>query len=392
LLVATLLLSTFISVFTYAQEATNKLESTFEKHIKTLSSTILNEQRTVTVQLPKSYHLKLDKKYPVIYRLDGAENLPLMTEVLQRLHGANAAPEVIIVAIENTDRLKDFYHTENTDPRGPVGLGGGASKFLEFIEDELIPFVNSKYRTHDFKIIAGASAGGAFALYALQTKPELFQAHMAYSPAVWWDYGASAKTTKAFLSRTKSLNNFVYMNIGEESGFMREIYDDMNQFMLSQKPEGLTVISDSFDYVPHGLTSVAGIFNAYQNLFLPLWMPPRKYTGKTSSITSYYQQLSEQYGEAISPPEWVVRELGYYFVNNNDLESAIVVFKFDITLYPDSADAYNGLAYGYEKNGQLKDSLEQVNKALSLSKEGDDGYDVYVRRKERLMQKMKQEG
>ena len=66
-----------------------------------------------------------------------------------------------------------------------MNIGGGAAKFLEFIDSELIPFVNQGYRTHDFKVLAGASAAGTFALYALQAKPELFQAHIAYSPAVW---------------------------------------------------------------------------------------------------------------------------------------------------------------------------------------------------------------
>ena len=390
LLVAPLLLSTFFSITAYSEDTTKKPNNAYQQHTSTLNSKILKEQRRITVQLPKSYLSKPDKQYPVIYRLDGAGNLPLMTAVLESLQDANAAPEVIIVVIENTDRLRDFTPTVNQDPRGPVNLGGGAAKFLEFIESELIPFVNTKYRTHDFKIISGASIGGVFSLYALQSKPALFQAHIAYSPAVWWDYGAPANTTKAFLADSTNLNSYVYMNIGEESGFMRDIYDDMDQFMSSNTPKGLTLISDAFNQVPHALTFTAGIFNAYQNLFLPIWMPPREYTGQTYSIINYYQKLSEQYGETISPPEWVVRELGYHFVNKNDLASAIAVFKFDITLYPDTADSYNGLAYGYEKNGQFKASLEQVNKALSLSKEGDDGYDVYVRRQERLLQQMKQ--
>lgn len=347
-------------------------------------SVVLGEQRTVHVQLPKSYSAKPDKTYPVLYRLDGKENLALINSVLERLQQADAAPEVIIVAIENTDRLRDLYPTVNQEPQGPVGIGGGAAKFLTFIKTELMPRVEQKYRTANFKMIAGASAGGAFVLYALQTEPTLFQAHIAYSPAVWWDYGATAKTTKDFFLKTKALNNYLYLNIGEEGSFMRERYDEMLQAMSSNTPKGFTLVSDVFPDVPHGLTSVAGIFNAYHRLFLPQQMPIRAYNGDIAAITAYYDRLSQQYGEKFSAPEAVIRELGYHFVSSGDLSEAIKLFRFGISQYPETPDAYNGLAYGYEQNRQYKESLEQVNKALELSNASDAGYEVYVARKIRL--------
>lgn len=387
-LVSTLVLTVSVTIFANAQVTVIQKDS-YEQHVEVITSKVLNEERTFTVQLPKSYYTKPAQKYPVIYRLDGQGNLPLITAVLERLQEANSAPEVIIIAIENTDRLRDFYPTKNNEPEGPVGFGGGADKFLEFLESELIPFVNSEYRTHDFKILSGASAAGVFSLYALQTKPYLFQAHVAFSPAIWWNYGASAKSTKNFIAKAEKLNNYLYVNIGQESGIMRERYDDMKNFIVTHKPEGLRFISDEHNNVPHGLTSVAGIFNAYKNLFLPLWMPARAYSGQTQSITEYYERLSNQYGQIISAPEWVIRELGYHFVNEGNLVEAIMLFKFDISLYPNLASAYDGLAYGYEYSELFENSLEQVNKALALSKVGDDGYEVYLRRKERLLKLIK---
>ena len=379
----------FATTSVYAQQAPSG-EEQYKLQSETLYSKVLSEQRTVTVQLPKSYISKPNKKYPVIYRLDGKDNLPLLTSVLARLQEANAAPEVIIVAIENTDRMRDLYPTVNQEPQGPVGIGGGAPKFLNFIKNELIPFVENKYRTHDYKVIAGASAAGVFVLYALQTNPELFQAHIAYSPAVWWDFGATATSTKAFVSKTKTLDNYLYLNIGEESGFMRERYDDMHNFISSNTPKGLTFVSDEFANIPHALTSVAGIFNAYQNLFLPIQMPQRAYTGDTGSIADYYQKLSQQYGEQTPPPEPLVRELGYHFVNSGNFAEAIKIFKYGIMLHPEKPDAYNGLAFGYEQNKMYKESLEQVNKALALSKQGYDGHEVYLARKERLLKLLAQ--
>lgn len=174
----------FSSQNAFAQAGIKQQSTDYSVHTHTIKSTVLNEERTVVVQLPKSYQAEPKKVYPVIYRLDGAGNIPLASAVIERLQNDNRAPEVIIVAIENTNRLRDMYPTVNKEPQGPVGEGGGAAKFLAFFEQELIPLVNKNYRTHDYKVIAGASAGGVFALYALQAKSELFQAHIAYSPAV----------------------------------------------------------------------------------------------------------------------------------------------------------------------------------------------------------------
>jgi tetratricopeptide (TPR) repeat protein len=136
--------------------------------------------------------------------------------------------------------------------------------------------------------------------------------------------------------------------------------------------------------VPHGLTSAAGAFHAYQNLFLPLRMPNKALKDGVNSIHNYYNRLSQQHGETISPPEWVIRELGYHLVNIKQESKALELFKFNVKLYPKYASAYNGLAYIYEKVSRYDEALKQVNLALNLAKEGDSGYKVYINRKDRL--------
>ncbi|MDN3380659.1 MULTISPECIES: alpha/beta hydrolase-fold protein [unclassified Pseudoalteromonas] len=361
----------FSSQSALAQPNTKQQTVDYSQHTHTFKSTVLNEERSVVVQLPKSYQTNPDKVYPVIYRLDGAGNIPLASAVIERLQNDNRAPEVIIVAIENTSRLRDMYPTVNKEPQGPVGEGGGAAKFLAFFEQELIPLVNKNYRTHDYKVIAGASAGGVFSLYALQAKPELFQAHIAYSPAVWWNYGASVKNTKSFLAKSKDLNNYVYINIGEEAGIMRERYDDLQQSLQSNKLAYLRFFSDAFAGVSHNLTSVAGVFSAYHNLFLPKQMPISALTDDVASIDAYYQNLSQQWGEQISPPDRAVRSLGYNLTGSKQFTRAIEVFKYNLKNHPKSVDALSALSYGYEMQGDTRQALEQMESALAIA---DDSY------------------
>ena len=361
----------FSSQSVLAQSDTKQQSADYSVHTHTFKSAVLNEERTIVVQLPKSYQAEPNKVYPVIYRLDGAGNIPLASAVIERLQNDNRAPEVIIVAIESTNRLRDFYPTVNKEPQGPVGEGGGAAKFLTLFVQELIPLVNNNYRTHNYKVIAGASAGGVFALYALQANPELFQAHIAYSPAVWWNYGASVKSTKSFIAKTKGLNSYVYINIGEESGIMRERYDELQQAIQSHKVRGLRFFSDAFDGVSHNLTSVTGAFNAYHNLFLPKQMPISDLTDDVASIDAYYQNLSQQWGEQIAPPDRAVRSLGYNLTGSKQFDRAIEVFKYNIKNHPKSVDAFSALSYGYEMQGDTRQALEQMESALAIA---DDSY------------------
>ena len=360
-------LFTFYSSSTLAEPDLKQQTISYTQQTHTIKSAVLNEERIVVVQLPKSYQANPNKVYPVIYRLDGAGNIPLISAVMERLQNDNRAPEVIIVAIENTNRLRDLYPTVNKEPQGPVGEGGGAAKFLAFIEQELMPLINKSYRAHNFNVIAGASAAGVFALYTMQANQDLFQAHIAYSPAVWWNYGASVKATKAFINKSKDLNNYVYINIGEEAGLMRERYNELQQALQSNSLPNLRFFSDTFDSVSHNLTSVAGSFNAYHNLFLPKQMPISDLTDDVTSIDAYYQKLSQQWGEQIAPPDRAVRSLGYNLTGSKQFTRAIKVFKYNIKNHPKSVDAFSALSYGYEMQGDTRQALKQMESALAIT-------------------------
>ena len=367
------------------QAEPNEAAKNYELKVEKFESKVLKEEREVVVQLPKSYADNPDKKYPVIYRLDGAVYLPIMNAVLESLQSENAAPEVIIVAIENTDRFRDLFPTANEDPYGPVGYGGGGANFLSFITTELIPMVENKYRVHDFRVIAGGSAGGVFGLYALTQNPELFKAVIAYSPAVWWNYGAPAKRTVAFFKSSSQLDHYIYTSIGNEPAPMRPYYDDMILGMRANQPAGLRWVNDEYAGVRHNLVTAASIFSAYHNLFLSAYLRPQQFDGDIQSIAKYYDRVSKQRGEKVEAPEWVIRELGYHYVRSENYDKAIELFKHDIAKYPEMPDPYNGIAYGYEQMGEHKKALESVNKALKLSTPQNDGYQVYIDRQKRLL-------
>lgn len=365
-----------ISFFSLANEQAD--------HFEIIQSKQLNEERRILVKLPDDYSIDTDKKYPVIYLLGNVGDLPMLVSMLERLEEQDAVPQTIITVIENTDRTRDLTPTINNDSRGPIGQGGGGDKYLDFIEMELVPHMNKTFRTHDFKVVLGSSIGGLLVIHSLQTRPHLFQGHMAFSPAVWWGDRTTVKESKKFISDTKKLNNYLYMNIGEEGGDMRVVYDDFHEFLQSNKPENFRLVTDAFDSVPHGLTAPAGLFNAFHSLFLPMQMPMTAYTGDIESISKYYQHLSIQRGNEVKPPEGTVRQIGYNLVNQENMTEAISVFKYNIELHPSSPDAQYGLAYAHDVNGDLDAALAQANIALAVADKNHAYYDFFVNAQKKL--------
>jgi predicted alpha/beta superfamily hydrolase len=64
---------------------------------------------------------------------------------------------------------------------------GGGDRFLDFIQNELMPEIGKRYRTAHFQIFSGHWLGGLMAIHILVSRPDMFQAYIAVSPSLQWD-------------------------------------------------------------------------------------------------------------------------------------------------------------------------------------------------------------
>ncbi|WLH14993.1 alpha/beta hydrolase-fold protein [Pseudomonas hefeiensis] len=128
--------------------------------------------------------------YPVIYLLDGNAYFPAFhaaKRAQDRLRGS------ILVAIGYpSDTPLDFVRRAfDLSPPVPQERNnppqGGQDLFLDFIEQRLMPRVNERFKVdQDQRSLVGHSFGGMFGVYALFTRPALFQHVVAVSPSLWW--------------------------------------------------------------------------------------------------------------------------------------------------------------------------------------------------------------
>jgi len=176
-----------------------------------ISSTILNEERTVAVSLPYLYD-RLGKRYPVLYVLDG-EYLNLASFIgMARFFSPHRIPEMIIVGVLNTHRNRDLFATAVEGL--PDTKEDGALRFLSFLSRELIPYIDANYRTTAHRTIYGESAGAQFALFSLLTDPEVFDAYLASSPVIGYSDRVLLDKAEAFFQPGRALNKSLCIYYG----------------------------------------------------------------------------------------------------------------------------------------------------------------------------------
>lgn len=180
-----------------------------------IHSSILLEERPIRIQLPRGYE-QSESQYPVLFILDAEheEHFNWSLETTDLLTVKGQIPEMIIVGIENVNRLRDMS-VPVFENKGKTVVGG-AEKFLRFLEKELIPFVNEEYRTSTTRTLYGVSASATFSIFTMVTQPTVFDAYVAASPSFFVNYDIINANARNYFATDKDLDKVFFMNLGTE--------------------------------------------------------------------------------------------------------------------------------------------------------------------------------
>jgi len=349
----------------------------------TIHSEILDQDRKLIVHLPIGYDVT-STEYPVLYLLDGGYHFHHTTGITQFLSGLGKMPQTIVVAIQNIDRNKDFLPTHIENPP----TSGGGKTFLEFIQTELLPYIDENYRTAPYRILVGHSFGGTFAMYAFLEKSALFNAYIAISPYLHWDNDFLLTKAETALLKKYDNNTFFYMTLGDEPPYIPTI-DKFVALIDSTSPENLDFSFTHMIEENHGTAPHRSIYNGLETLFDGWGLTQETYVKGLEAINQHYQQLSETYGYTIMAPEATLNMLGYGYLAENDFEKAISVFQENVKRYPKSANVYDSLGEAYEKSEQLEMAKANYAEACALASEDDPNYTIFQDNLERVKELLK---
>jgi predicted alpha/beta superfamily hydrolase len=334
----------------------------------------MGEKRGVLVRVPPSYQTGT-ARYPVLYLTDAEAQMAHTVATIAFLAREGRMPEMIVIGISNTDRTRDLTPTHFVGTTfGNTASSGGADRFLEFIETELIPTIESRYRTQPYRVFAGHSFGGLFALHALFSKPHLFNAWIAVSPSLTWDNRYIARRAAEFVKANPELNASLVFTIGDEE-LVKSEFEWLKKFFAKKAPKGLEVESYYFGDEDHGSVVLPSHHAALKKIFAPWRFTFNR--GDDPKVllplaTEHYARLSKRAGFDVPIPEATVNQIGYLLLQRSDFASAIEVFRRNTELYPKSANVYDSLGEALEKSGDRDAARVSYERAHAIGIESND--------------------
>lgn len=345
-----------------------------------IKSQVLGEERVILIRTPAGY-ARGSEKFPVLYMTDGDAHIQHTSGTISFLARNARMPEMIVVGITNTDRTRDLTPTRvERVPGNPNAQGfptsGGADKFLKFIETELIPLVESKYRTQPFRALAGHSLGGLFAVHAMLTRPELFNSYIAVSPSLQWDNFESIGRVKEFFKTRKELNRTLFTSLGNEPGDIGDAFGLFQDELRRQQLKGFVWEAVRYEDEDHGSVVLRSHYAGLRKVFDGWQFPRDSATGAVAGglkgVEEHYGKLSERLGFKVLVPEALMNQVGYQLIGQGNMDEAIAAFKLNVERYPGSANVYDSLGEAYERSGRFELALANYEKAHTVGQQSND--------------------
>jgi len=352
-----------------------------------IKSVILSEDRPYWVYLPESYgdETNAPRRYPVLYLLDGDGHFQSATGVVQfmssGINGNVQIPELIVVAIPNTNRIRDLTPSHTTmgfdgEETDFLQESGGGDAFLKFVRTELFPKIDSDYRTAPHRTLVGHSLGGLLALHALLDAPDMFQSYIAIDPSLWWDDKLLVRQAEKIRADNHERRSSVYISLANNSdietgepGLMEEAGREFGRTLAGAEYSGIRSTLQYFEAEDHGSVPLLSLYYGLLSTFEGYKFRIGDFIAKPSiaSVIAHFEGVSERLGVDPEPPESSVNQLGYLLLYTiEDLDMAVEMLKLNVTNYPASSNVYDSLGEAYMVRGDNILAIDNYEKSLLL--------------------------
>lgn len=351
----------------------------------TIYSRILNEKRKILVYTPDLTSLakQPNQRYPVLYLLDGESHFISTVGLVQQLSQANGntvLPEMIIVGIANTNRLRDL-----TPPATKTGDG---NNFLKFIETELIPYVEASYNTAPYKVLVGHSLGGLTTIDVLARNANLFNAYIAIDPSLWFENERFLQTAITQFPNNKIENKRLFIgtantmpagmtlqklkkDTSNETQHIRSIFK-LDNYLKTKPVPGLIYAHKFYENETHVSVPLISEYDGLRFVFdyYLINVSEKDFKDSTALIAdkyrTHYGKVSKEMGYRVAPPEAFINYLGIDALQKGQYKKADALLKMNIENYPNSDKAHDTYGDFLVTQKDTSNAIVYYKKAMSI--------------------------
>jgi len=355
---------------------------------ETIPSKILSQQRKIWIHIPNSNggnKVKDKGKYPVVYVLDGDDNFNTVVSITEHMEQSGLCPPIIVVGIVPIERLSEL--TTATDKELPNVVGNG-DKFMSFVENELIPYIDTNYPTTTYKILIGHSLGGLTVINTLLNHPNWFNAYVSLEASLWYNHKKPVEEAKTILPAQNYQGKTLFMAMANrlERGMdTLSVQKDTNSFtdLIRSNLEFIKLLNNNkknqlrysykfYEDDDHPSVRLIGEYDALRFIFdfykLKIYDSElRDPNFKIDSVlVAHYKNVSETMGYPVKPDETQVNNLGYQMLAKKQFNTAENLFKLNIANNPTSGNDYDSIGDFYLAINNKAKAIESFKKALTL--------------------------
>jgi predicted alpha/beta superfamily hydrolase len=336
--------------------------------LRTITSAIVHQDYLLKIRLPADYETT-DKRYPVLYLLDGDHAFAMATDIVQYLY-YGGIPDLIIVSPAYGSKdgpSSGGTNMRNRDltfpgPSAPPDAGG--DKYLRFLKEELIPYVDATFRTVPAdRALWGYSRGANFGLHALLHEPGLFARYVmvdGFSDDI-------PELERAFAQQHADLPITLYLASGVPDAELRRFSNTLQDrhyrglHLTYADLCGVLHFTVGAEGLARGLRVVFNKRSTYETLLQTI-----RARGLRAAIAQYKELKRNHYMDYdFSASE--LDEFGFALIRMDRLTDAIDMLALNAEMFPNSSDAYDSLADAYQQHGDVQLAVQNYRKALELN-------------------------
>ena len=361
----TLLLSVFLTAFAGPEDKTVSIGTIHHLH-----SAILNEDRELWIYIPESLKKEAHTsvRYPVVYLLDGDAYFHSVSGIISELSEVNSnafIPDMILVAVTNTDRVRDFTPTRVSDHP----TSGGLEQFTKFFEKELFPYIDSVYPTAPNRALVGHSMGGLVVLNTLFHHRSLFDTYFLLDPSTWWDDKKLFNQADSVLNHTTFSRKTLYV----ASSSICDAGDTAQLGAFSRKcaQNGIRTVYKHYPDDYHSSLVFPAVYDGLRFAFNFYKRPPfvklmEPHFNADSILKTHYNNVSKMMGYRVAPLEGVVDMVATRYKMDKKYDQALYFYKMNLENFPNSFNANCNIADCYETMGDKAKAISYYSKALKI--------------------------
>lgn len=318
------------------------------------NSSTLGQQRSFYIHLPSNYSAK--NSYPVLYILDAKRKMQKTIAITDDLADfSQRIPKMIVVGIEtNKNRTADLSTLTSS------------KAFLNFITEELKPYIDSQYATNGENLLMGSSMGGEFVVRALLNKPEAFAGYFAISPSIYYSNFQLVNQASEIATSNKAINKELYLSVANE-GWNQGV-EELTYQLNKQPISGLNWQFTKRESQSHGSISLTQAYFDLENYYKN-WAKPHFNNIKDFEDKGGIEGLTQLYAKRKNPliPISILDHMALLYVDEKQTSQAVELSKLSVSLHPTSGRALRNLAHVYEQLNLLEKALSAYQQALAVA-------------------------